>query len=527
MLYSLLFTSVSGQASQTGSCISLKGSLQCPEYSAFYIESSTLFQNVSQFDDYLSNYATPRANVFLKDMFHCASWNEDEMRYPISFLCGFIVYASQANFGCNSNQNIPQLCKSSATAYVDTMNEIINNPKFCPNVTGLPQQYLNYTSNLGETSDCLIGFGKEKLLCGFQDINSAQAYCAVNKAERCCSSVSLPSSSSQVGLSSTAFTLLISAIVTMVILIGGGIFYICYRRNKKNDPYQHKAYKPGSSDTLVGSRPLDFYPYDNSMPYRSASVRSQKKQSYYSTAQRELPAYDEDKFPIHPPSPAQLSNNRKSSYRNDAPQNPLAVHTNRDTMNYNHRQTMREPAQYKDRQNRQTYQPRYATNEKRATVATNGRPETIQFREHRTPSPPKSNQTLIQPPSTELLASPNSPIIKLPAVYSNDSHSRSSSKRFNTMTSQRTTSTDPLPIKVAEQLALMKCEKPYDPEETDELSLALGDIIYVKLTFDDGWCQAINLTTKQDGFCPHVCLAPLYGQERASQLPQRTSRWIN
>ncbi|KAJ3272625.1 hypothetical protein HDV01_005372 [Terramyces sp. JEL0728] len=523
MVYSLLFTSVFGQTSQTGTCISLKGSLQCPEYSAFSIQSSPLFQNVSQFDDYLANYATPKANTFLTDMYHCASWNEDVMRYPISFLCGFIVYASQSNFGCNSNQNIPQLCKSSAQAYVDTMDGIINNQKFCPNVTGLPQQYLNYTSNLGETQSCLVGFGKEKLLCGFQDINSAQSYCAINKAERCCSSVSMPSSSSQVGLSSTAFTLLISAIVTMVILIGAGIFYVFFSRNKKKDPYTQN-YKPGSNDTLVG-RPLDFYPYDNSMPYRTASIKSQNKNSYYSTAQREIPAYDEDKFPVHPPSPAHFSNNRKSHYRQDVSQYPAPIKTSRDTINQ--RQPIRDPVNYNDRHNRQTYQPRHTINEHRKPFVPNNRPETIQFRDHRTPSPLKTTQTLIQPPSSELLASPNSPIIKLPPVFSSDSHSRSSSKRFNTMTSQRTTSTDPLPIKVAEQLALMKVEKPYDPEETDELPLAIGDIIYVKLTFDDGWCQAINLTTKQDGFCPHVCLSPLYGQERASKMTNRTSRWIN
>ncbi|TPX36244.1 hypothetical protein SmJEL517_g01589 [Synchytrium microbalum] len=45
----------------------------------------------------------------------------------------------------------------------------------------------------------------------------------------------------------------------------------------------------------------------------------------------------------------------------------------------------------------------------------------------------------------------------------------------------------------------------------DELSLARGDVVYIKTNFYDGWVLGSNLTTHQDGIFPLACTAPFCG----------------
>ena len=46
----------------------------------------------------------------------------------------------------------------------------------------------------------------------------------------------------------------------------------------------------------------------------------------------------------------------------------------------------------------------------------------------------------------------------------------------------------------------------YTPELPDEISLAIGDVVAVQDSFDDGWCLCRNVTSGAEGLCPFACL---------------------
>ncbi|KAL0094059.1 hypothetical protein F4703DRAFT_1730079 [Phycomyces blakesleeanus] len=49
---------------------------------------------------------------------------------------------------------------------------------------------------------------------------------------------------------------------------------------------------------------------------------------------------------------------------------------------------------------------------------------------------------------------------------------------------------------------------PYPPQVDDELSLSIGDIVCLALSFDDGWALGFNITSGRKGVFPTVCIAP-------------------
>ncbi|KAL0082892.1 hypothetical protein J3Q64DRAFT_1614687, partial [Phycomyces blakesleeanus] len=47
---------------------------------------------------------------------------------------------------------------------------------------------------------------------------------------------------------------------------------------------------------------------------------------------------------------------------------------------------------------------------------------------------------------------------------------------------------------------------PYPPQVDDELSLSIGDIVCLALSFDDGWALGFNITSGRKGVFPTVCI---------------------
>jgi hypothetical protein len=50
--------------------------------------------------------------------------------------------------------------------------------------------------------------------------------------------------------------------------------------------------------------------------------------------------------------------------------------------------------------------------------------------------------------------------------------------------------------------------KSYIPVKADELAVSIGDVVAVRKLFDDGWCDAINISTGANGILTLSCLVP-------------------
>ncbi|KAI7871463.1 hypothetical protein BDF14DRAFT_1761253 [Spinellus fusiger] len=48
----------------------------------------------------------------------------------------------------------------------------------------------------------------------------------------------------------------------------------------------------------------------------------------------------------------------------------------------------------------------------------------------------------------------------------------------------------------------------YPPQLEDELSLSIGDVVCLALSFDDGWAFGFNMTSGHQGVFPMICIAP-------------------
>jgi hypothetical protein len=52
---------------------------------------------------------------------------------------------------------------------------------------------------------------------------------------------------------------------------------------------------------------------------------------------------------------------------------------------------------------------------------------------------------------------------------------------------------------------------PFEPENSDELCIAVGDVILIGDKTGDGWAWGNNLTTSTKGYFPLVVLGPKFG----------------
>ena len=55
----------------------------------------------------------------------------------------------------------------------------------------------------------------------------------------------------------------------------------------------------------------------------------------------------------------------------------------------------------------------------------------------------------------------------------------------------------------------VKVAFPYSATMVDELTLVVGDVLYLVHTFNDGWAYGINIESKQQGVFPKVCTKEL------------------
>jgi hypothetical protein len=185
----------------------------CPEFRDYNIQTNEFFQTAEQFDSFIENFQTPKANDFMKRMYQCERWDQQLVRYPTSFMCAFIVQTSTAAFNCNTKPT--NLCKSSAVQHIVSMRNITRNPEFCSNRTSIPQAYVDFAQQLPDSGSCIHGLGSEAD-CG------GDGFCAANPNDPCCvarrSRVNVP---------------LISILASVGALFLFGVCFYFYRRHNQ------------------------------------------------------------------------------------------------------------------------------------------------------------------------------------------------------------------------------------------------------------------------------------------------------
>ena len=157
----------------SSACFALTGSRACSMFSDLRIQPyNNVFSNVNELDRYIQD-SFPSSETFrsyFQRNFTCPQWNGSGLRYSQSFLCGLIVDISTNQFGCNP-PTTPNICKSVATATLDSYQSLFNNPQFCtPGAQRrLPSGYTNFANRLtvdDPAQGCKPGTDDEQKLCG-------------------------------------------------------------------------------------------------------------------------------------------------------------------------------------------------------------------------------------------------------------------------------------------------------------------------------------------------------------------------
>ncbi|KAJ1715264.1 SH3 domain protein [Aspergillus flavus] len=209
-------------------CISLKGSTQCPAWNGSSISTSSslytdfpFMQNVTsikQFDQELSDYVKG-SYVTQKyvDYLGCQGANLTDTddfyaRYTTSSICSGLVQSSKTDCDLSDNESRP-LCADTCALMATSEATILLNPDLCPKRAGnymsqvrsdftvcaLPADSLTVTCISGadnESDEC--GYGSNLVgLCGFcgaSSPNSTDSCCINSNAATRCKDVTIPTS---------------------------------------------------------------------------------------------------------------------------------------------------------------------------------------------------------------------------------------------------------------------------------------------------------------------------------------------
>ncbi|KAJ3398158.1 SH3-domain kinase binding protein 1 [Chytriomyces hyalinus] len=128
-----------------GSCIALKGSEMCPDFQDFTAYVNLNISSVQQFDSYMrdSVSTSPKSGFgssMASEVLGCTGWNGTGFRYQQLAVCG-LVAAQGKLFGvggsttspCNPKSSVIPLCVSTMDSFVDSFNGVVANKEFCPN----------------------------------------------------------------------------------------------------------------------------------------------------------------------------------------------------------------------------------------------------------------------------------------------------------------------------------------------------------------------------------------------------------
>ncbi|KAJ3233417.1 hypothetical protein HDU81_002276 [Chytriomyces hyalinus] len=203
-----------------GSCIALKGSQMCPDFQDFTAYVNLNISTVQQFDAYMRDSVSTSPNSgfgssMVSEILGCTGWNGTGFRYQQLAVCG-LVAAQGKLFGvggntatpCSPNSLMIPLCASTMDSFVDSFNGVVANPAFCPNGgnTNSLKGYINsFTSVRTLLSTSVATCVESQENCGFATLNEAATYCASSLGkDACCQTVQSRETSSTPSTTDTA-----------------------------------------------------------------------------------------------------------------------------------------------------------------------------------------------------------------------------------------------------------------------------------------------------------------------------------
>ncbi|RKO90656.1 hypothetical protein BDK51DRAFT_41901 [Blyttiomyces helicus] len=209
-------------------CFSLKGSKTCPDLQQFSVESIAQFSDVGGFDTFISsNYdnMTMYQGMFAST-YGCPKWAGGQQRYHISTMCYYVSFLSggrgrteEAGAALDSSTGggfvqtaqcaqptpPPQLCQSSCNDFLTSMTTVFSNATACEqnpssaiatarseDTTDTSRSpYPEFCSMLNNNPTCSKGLSLEVATCGFFQASDAATFCAntTNSALPCCKSM--------------------------------------------------------------------------------------------------------------------------------------------------------------------------------------------------------------------------------------------------------------------------------------------------------------------------------------------------
>ena len=238
--------------------MSLQGSTTCPSFaqsSVYQGSNATLFKTVAEFDKYIESklLSDPTGLAQFKRDNNCnglTAANLPPVRYVETLWCATMVDLSQKAFGCvQSGGEVNQMCKTSATASITSLDAVLANATLCTpaaNATSsnsrnaLSDFRLFLTNGASSNASCLIAVDGEKY-CGFATQQLSIDFCKSNPSDTCCKSTVTvsPSPAATAGpaaqqSSSSIFTPVVigagCAILFVILLLALTLFIIAKRR---------------------------------------------------------------------------------------------------------------------------------------------------------------------------------------------------------------------------------------------------------------------------------------------------------
>ncbi|KAJ3340705.1 Sorbin and SH3 domain-containing protein 2 [Entophlyctis luteolus] len=495
----------------TAICVSLANSTSCPDLTSFsaYVGASLVAAGVSDattLDSYiLQASADGTGDSFgvamrSSSIYDCPGWDGTGLRYQTTAVCVQLVWAGIGNTDtaspCNPTDTTMPICKSSMQRFINAWSKVFSNTAYCP--SGQNDLAKAYSTDVAETenylstaSGCVVAENAEVNNCGYNTLAEAQTFCSSDiSGDTCCSSISYTkvttaaaattttaeaasvattttassstsSNSSSAGLSMQTIIYIAAGGGAAVLIIAVVAIYCCCFRKKP---------KPTSLDDMYASG----IGGGDAMKMKNRGARMgtstpPKNSNFNLAAQKDTYL---SKFNYTPQMPDELQtfagDHIVLKYRYD---DGWALGTNLRTG---------KEGQFPLDLLEGFDSPYQQQNIQKNAAGFNNRVSSLYG-----PPPGLTNamSQLPQPQPQPWNQSKGGPVVPLPVGPINGNKGPN--------------------IKVG---TIRTATMDFDPAQSDEMELRVGDTIQVKEEYDDGWAFGMNNMTQQSGLFPLSCV---------------------
>jgi hypothetical protein len=312
-------------------CISLQGSVECPEFGPYAILATTEYSDLKSFDEYLARIAfetAPSVERF-KELMSCPRF-EGQGRFMDSTLCAFTVSTSYQQ--CKAE--IPAmpapltLCNSVCEDSRNALKSSLANGTRCdaaPNPEAQENRALLFAKGTNSTNlndfcealgtnpesrapTCFKGLKKEVELCGFHKKEFLEEFCELNKADECCATA-LNSEKGEKGEKkeggheeeSAPLIATISAGVAVIVVAGIAYKVVGYRQAQKHEEHHKPAYltqKARQSFGFLSTEPVSTTKNETFGNVRQSFIKATRKLSIPDLAFTREPKHDVEQADI-------------------------------------------------------------------------------------------------------------------------------------------------------------------------------------------------------------------------------------